>query len=89
MAQPALSGFGTWSSPVTSDIVASGAVRFDSQIAVSGHDTYWIESRPLEEGRSVIVRSRARQPSRRHHAESLQHAEPGARIRGRSIRRRR
>jgi dipeptidyl aminopeptidase/acylaminoacyl peptidase len=62
MAQPALSGFGTWRSPVTSDMVASGAVRFDSQIAVSGHDTYWVESRPLEGGRSLVVRSRPGSP---------------------------
>ncbi len=58
MAQPRSSGYGTWLSPVTSDIIASGAVRFDSQITVSGDDIYWVESRPAEMGRSVVVRWR-------------------------------
>jgi len=50
--------YGSWKSPITSDVISSGVVRFDSQIAVSGNDIYWIEGRPSEAGRYVIVRWR-------------------------------
>jgi hypothetical protein len=53
MAQSRLSGLGTWSSPVTSDIVASDAVRFDSRIAISGQDIYWIEQHGFRQGPHV------------------------------------
>lgn len=50
--------YGSWKSPITSDLVASGVIRFDSQIALSGDDVFWIEGRPTEAGRNVIVRWR-------------------------------
>ncbi|MDH4211133.1 MAG: S9 family peptidase [candidate division WOR-3 bacterium] len=46
---------GSWRSPITSDIVARQSVRF-GEIVVDGKDIYWVESRPAENGRSVIVR---------------------------------
>jgi dipeptidyl aminopeptidase/acylaminoacyl peptidase len=46
---------GTWASPVTAQIVAAGAVRLGG-ITVDGGDVYWIEGRPEQGGRSVIVR---------------------------------
>ena len=48
--------YGSWKSPITSSIIASGSVRFDSQVVLSGEDVYWIEGRPTESGRSVLVR---------------------------------
>ena len=48
--------YGSWKSPVTSDLVSSSAVRFDRQIEVDGSDIYWVEMRPEEEGRYVVVR---------------------------------
>ncbi|CAI9289631.1 unnamed protein product [Lactuca saligna] len=48
--------YGSWSSPITSDIV-SGAGKTLGGTAVDclGH-LFWLESRPTESGRSVIVR---------------------------------
>ncbi len=47
--------FGSWKSPVTSDLIVSGTVRL-GQIALDGEDVYWIEMRPWENGRSAIAR---------------------------------
>jgi len=47
--------YGSWKSPITSDLVASAAIRFE-QIVLDGEDVYWNELRPAEGGRSVIVR---------------------------------
>ncbi len=50
--------YGSWKSPISSDIISSGVVRFDSEIAVSSDQLYWIEMRPASAGRYVIVRWR-------------------------------
>jgi dipeptidyl aminopeptidase/acylaminoacyl peptidase len=54
--------YGTWKSPITSDVIVSGAVRL-GQIVLDGQDIYWTEMRPDEGGRSVIVRRAADQAS--------------------------
>ncbi len=46
---------GSWKSPITSDLIVSGTVRL-TEPSLAGHDVYWIESRPQESGRSVVVR---------------------------------
>jgi dipeptidyl aminopeptidase/acylaminoacyl peptidase len=47
--------YGTWKSPVTSDLIASAGIRFgDTQI--DGEDIYWIETRPGQGGRNTIIR---------------------------------
>jgi dipeptidyl aminopeptidase/acylaminoacyl peptidase len=50
--------FGTWPSPITADAVATQGIRF-SNVAIDGEDIYWIEGRPQEGGRNVLVRRRA------------------------------
>ncbi|MDO8671729.1 MAG: S9 family peptidase, partial [Dehalococcoidia bacterium] len=50
-----VSPYGTWKSPITSDLIVSGAVKL-GQVAVDGKDVYWLEGRPAEGGRNVIVR---------------------------------
>jgi len=50
-----VSPYGSWKSPVTSGMVASGVTRLE-QIEIDGDDIYWSEMRPLEAGRSVIVK---------------------------------
>ncbi len=50
-----MSSYGSWKSPVTSGMVASGVTRLE-QIEIEGDDIYWSEMRPLEAGRSVIVK---------------------------------
>ena len=50
-----LAPYGSWKSPITSDLIASETLGLE-QIALDGSDIYWIESRPAEGGRYVIVR---------------------------------
>ncbi|KAF9687591.1 hypothetical protein SADUNF_Sadunf02G0109300 [Salix dunnii] len=48
--------YGSWKSPITADVV-SGASKRLSGIAVDCHGhLFWVESRPSESGRSVLVR---------------------------------
>ncbi len=58
MAEPQVAPYGTWRSPVTSELIVRGAVGLN-MIALDGDDCYWIEVRPAEAGRSVIVRHTA------------------------------
>jgi dipeptidyl aminopeptidase/acylaminoacyl peptidase len=47
--------YGSWKSPITAESLVANAVGLE-QIALDGDVTYWVESRPGEDGRSVIVR---------------------------------
>ncbi len=50
--------YGSWKSPITSELVVAGAVRLGAPL-FDGDDLYWIEGRPSEGGRNVIVRRTA------------------------------
>ena len=50
-----LAPYGSWISPITSDLIVSGSVGL-SQCIIDGDDIYWIEMRPIESGRNVIVK---------------------------------
>src|SRR5947209_5028355 len=50
--------YGSWSSPITSDLIVASTIGL-SGIQLDGADVYWLESRPQENGRSVIVRRAA------------------------------
>ena len=50
--------FGTWESPLTAVAVAAGSLRLEV-VAVHGDEVYWLEGRPAEGGRTVLVRRRA------------------------------
>ena len=47
--------YGTWESPISAADTVGGVVLF-GQIAVDGDDLYWLEARPSEGGRQVLVR---------------------------------
>ena len=47
--------YGSWKSPITTDLIVAGAVGL-GQIALDGDDVYWVEMRPSEGGRMVVVR---------------------------------
>jgi dipeptidyl aminopeptidase/acylaminoacyl peptidase len=47
--------YGSWKSPITSDLIVTETVEF-GQIFLDGEDIYWIEMRPAEGGRYVVVR---------------------------------
>lgn len=55
MGRPVTAPYGSWKSPITSDLIISESIRL-GQVEVDGADLYWEESRPGEAGRSVIVR---------------------------------
>lgn len=50
--------YGSWKSPLTADLVASGEVGLE-QARFDSDDIYWIERRAQEGGRKVIVRRSA------------------------------
>ena len=60
MTEPKVAPYGSWKSPITADLIASRTIGRPisglGQITLDGKDVYWIELRPLEGGRYVIVR---------------------------------
>ncbi|MGH9298523.1 MAG: prolyl oligopeptidase family serine peptidase [Acidimicrobiales bacterium] len=48
--------FGTWSSPVTLDLLVEDVVQVTFPLAGPDNEVYWLERRPSEGGRQVIVR---------------------------------
>jgi len=55
---PTVAPYGSWASPVTADRIVAGTVGI-GQPALDGGDVYWVESRPAEAGRNVLVRRTA------------------------------
>jgi dipeptidyl aminopeptidase/acylaminoacyl peptidase len=53
--QPKIAPYGGWKSPITSDLIVAGTVGLGSA-SVEGKELYWIETRPVEKGRYVLVR---------------------------------
>jgi WD40-like Beta Propeller Repeat len=47
--------YGSWPSPIDATAVVAGATGL-SQLALDGADAYWVEARPTEAGRNVVVR---------------------------------
>jgi len=54
MPEKAIAAYGSWESPITAESVSAAGVRL-SAVSVDGGDVYWLEGRPLEGGRSVLV----------------------------------
>jgi dipeptidyl aminopeptidase/acylaminoacyl peptidase len=50
--------YGSWESPISSDLIVRGVVGL-SQVMTDHGVAYWMESRPGEDGRNVIVRRTA------------------------------
>src|SRR5271166_4943002 len=55
MPEPVIAPFGSWASPITSDLIVASSIGLGT-VLVDGEDLYWVETRPQENGRSVIVR---------------------------------
>ena len=55
MTKPRIAPYGSWQSPITSDLIVSENIGL-AQIVLDGDDIYWIEVRPQEAGRNCIVR---------------------------------
>jgi len=54
MSEKRVAPYGSWISPITSELIVTDSVTL-GQITLQGDDTYWLEGRPLEKGRSVVV----------------------------------
>jgi dienelactone hydrolase len=48
--------YGSWKSPITSDLIVAQTTML-SEVRLAGGDIYWLEGRPQEQGRYVIVRA--------------------------------
>jgi dipeptidyl aminopeptidase/acylaminoacyl peptidase len=57
MTTPLIAPYGSWKSPITTDLIVSSVVGLGSP-KLDGEDVYWLEARPQERGRQVIVRQR-------------------------------
>jgi len=55
MTQQLVAPYGTWRSPITAELLAESTVHL-GEVSVDGDAVYWIETRPGEAGRSVLVR---------------------------------
>ena len=58
MAEPTIAPYGSWKSPITTDLVVAKFTGMGDLHPV-GDALYWLESRPLEGGRQVIMRQSA------------------------------
>jgi dipeptidyl aminopeptidase/acylaminoacyl peptidase len=52
---PKAAPYGSWRSPITAAAIAAGEVSLSAPDIV-GDDAYWLEGKPLEGGRTVVVR---------------------------------
>ncbi len=50
--------YGSWRSPISSDVTVVDSVGF-SGIVTDENDVYWIETRPFDQGRNVVVKRSA------------------------------
>jgi hypothetical protein len=56
MPQTKIAPYGSWKSPITSDLIVA-QITMLSDVRLDGDDIYWVEGRPQEQGRNVIVRA--------------------------------
>ena len=55
MSEPEIASYGSWRSPISSDLIVRGVVGLKG-LVLDSEDVYWLESRPNEDGRNAIVR---------------------------------
>lgn len=55
MTQRVSAPYGSWTSPITPELIVAGTVSL-GEIVFDGEDVYWLEMRPQQGGRYVIVR---------------------------------
>jgi dipeptidyl aminopeptidase/acylaminoacyl peptidase len=58
MTTPQFAAYGSWRSPITSDLIVSSSIGLGA-VAWAGGNLYWLEGRPQEKGRNVLVRRNA------------------------------
>ena len=55
MNEKKIAPYSSWKSPITSDLIVSATIGL-GQIAIDGDDICWVETRPAEKGRYVVVK---------------------------------
>lgn len=55
MSQKSMSPYGSWKSPISTDLITQDAVGIENVI-LTGQDLYWIETLPTEAGRNTMIR---------------------------------
>lgn len=58
MANAKVAPYGSWKSPITSDLIVQGSVGL-GMVRIDGANIYWSEMRPSEGGRTCVVRRTA------------------------------
>src|SRR5258707_2007035 len=48
--------YGSWLSPITSDLIVAQSIAL-AEVRLDGEHVYWLEGRPQEQGRMVVVRA--------------------------------
>ncbi|MET0941597.1 MAG: prolyl oligopeptidase family serine peptidase [Mesorhizobium sp.] len=51
---PKTAPYGSWRSPITSELIVAQSIAL-SEVRLDGGNVYWLEGRPQEQGRSVVV----------------------------------
>src|SRR4051812_4334862 len=55
---PRIAPYGSWKSPITSELIVAQSVSL-TDVRLDGGNIFWLEGRPQEQGRNVIVRAGA------------------------------
>jgi len=56
MAEKQIASYGAWKSPITSSLIVAQSISL-MEVLLDGDDIYWLEGRPQERGRYVVVRA--------------------------------
>jgi dipeptidyl aminopeptidase/acylaminoacyl peptidase len=54
-SSPTTAPYGSWKSPITSDLIVTQSIGLN-EVRLDGGRVYWLEARPQEQGRCVVVR---------------------------------
>src|SRR5579884_2285128 len=55
--------YGSWQSPISTDLLTSSGISL-AQIDVTSEGIYWLEGRPVEAGRVVVVHGKTGEPAK-------------------------
>ena len=77
---PTIAPYGSWKSPITPDLIVQDSVGL-GPVQLDGDDIYWVEMRPDEGARNVIVRRSPGRLNSGRKSAALQRQDPCARVR--------
>ena len=72
---------GSWKSPIAAEMLIGGGRRRLSELRCDGNDIYWLDGRPKEGGRQVIMRLSPDGEMTGPDAARVQLAKRGTRVR--------